>query len=59
MCSPNKFCTELKLQFYRSPEGILTKATGLMERIGVDFKGSPPMATRNPYLLLIVNENSR
>lgn len=57
-CASCKICAELKPQFYRPTEGTLIKATGLMQRISIDFKGPLPMASRNPYLLVIIDEYS-
>ena len=52
-------CAELKPQYYRPAEGTLIKATQLMERISIDFKGSLPTSSRNPYLRTVIDEFSR
>ena len=58
-CTSCRICAKLKPQFYRPAEGTRIKATGPMQRIIIDFKGPLPTATRNRYLLVIVDEFSR
>ena len=58
-CASCKICAELKPRFYRPTEGTLIRATGPMQRLSIDFKGPLPTASRNPYLLVIVDEYSR
>ena len=52
-------CAELKPKFFTPIHNHLIKATQPFERLSVDFKGPIPSATRNKYLLTIVNEFSR
>ena len=52
-------CSELKLRYYRAAVGNLVKATQPFERLGLDFKGPIPSATRNRYMLTIMDEYSR
>ena len=59
LCSSCELCGELKPKFYRPEQGTLIKATQPMERLGIDFKGPLPSATRNTYMLTIVDEYSR
>ena len=59
MCASCRICAELKPQFYQPPTGALIKATQPMERLSIDFKGPLPTATRNAYLLTVVDEYSR
>lgn len=58
-CASCRICAELKPRFYRPTEGTLIKATGPMQRISIDFKGPLPTASRNPYLLVIIDGYSR
>lgn len=51
-------CAELKPRFCKS-KGTLIKATSCFERLNIDFKGPLPSATRNRYILTIVDEYSR
>ncbi|XP_035230739.1 uncharacterized protein LOC118202674 [Stegodyphus dumicola] len=51
-------CSEAKPRFYRS-EGHLIKATAPFERLNLDFKGPLSTASRNRFLLTIVDEFSR
>ena len=57
-CSGCRICTELKPQFYRLTSGTLIKATQPMERLSMDFKGLLLSASRNTYILTIVDEFS-
>ncbi|CAB4035659.1 retrovirus-related Pol poly from transposon [Paramuricea clavata] len=60
VCSACRSCAELKPQFYRPQQpGNLIKATQPMERLSIDFKGPLPTATRNAYILTVVDEYSR
>ncbi|XP_055874670.1 uncharacterized protein LOC129924424 [Biomphalaria glabrata] len=52
-------CNRIKPQFYKEFAGTLIKATQPFERISVDFKGPLPSATRNKYLLTMIDEYSR
>ena len=51
-------CAEIKPRFNRT-QGKLIKATQPFERLNIDFKGPLPSATRNKYLLTVVDEFSR
>ncbi|XP_035219455.1 uncharacterized protein LOC118192572 [Stegodyphus dumicola] len=51
-------CSEVKSRFYKS-EGHLIKATAPFERLTMDVKGPLPTASRNRFLLTIVDEFSR
>ena len=59
VCASCKVCAELKPRFYQPPAGTLIKATQPMERLSIDFKGPLPTATRNSYLLTVIDEYSR
>jgi hypothetical protein len=60
VCSACRSCAELKPPFYRPQQpGNLIKATQPMERLSIDFKGPLPTATRNAYILAVVDEYSR
>ena len=52
-------CAECKPQYARPPQTPLIKATQPFERLNIDFKGPLPSATRNRYMLTIVDEYSR
>ena len=52
-------CAELKPRFHKPAPSHLIKATQPFERLSLDFKGPLPSATRNSYLLTIVDEFSR
>ena len=52
-------CAELKPRFHKPTPSHLIKATQPFERLSLDFKGPLPSATRNTYLLTIVDEFSR
>ena len=59
MISACATCAELKPRFHK-PEPIhLIKATQPFDRLSMDFKGPLPSATKNTYLLTIVDEFSR
>ena len=51
-------CCELKPKFITS-QGTLIKATQPWERISLDFKGPLPTASKNKYILTVVDEYSR
>ena len=59
VCSNCRICAELKLNFYKSQNNSLIKATRPMERISIDFKGPLPSASKNKYLLTVIDEYSR
>ncbi|XP_018022352.2 uncharacterized protein LOC108678443, partial [Hyalella azteca] len=59
VCSTCKVCAILKPRFYRPPDETLIRATQPMERLSMDFKGPLPSATRNTYMLTVVDEFSR
>ena len=59
ICSNCKNCAELKPQFYNGVRGKLIKATRPLERMNIDFKGPLPTATRNKYILTVIDEYSR
>ena len=53
-------CTQLKPRFFRPPsEARLIKATQPFKRLSIDFKGPIPSATKNRYLLTMVDKYSR
>ncbi|XP_041360605.1 uncharacterized protein LOC121376884 [Gigantopelta aegis] len=58
-CSTCKICAELKPQFYHPIPGTLVKATQPMERLSIDFKGPLLSASRNVYILTVIDEYSR
>ena len=58
-CASRRLCAELKPQFCQPAKSTLIKATGLMQRISIDFKGLLLTATRNQYLFVIVDKYSR
>ena len=49
---------EIKPRFHRPIESHLIKATQLMERLNIDFKGPLP-SSKNKYLLTVEDEYSR
>ncbi|XP_076033006.1 uncharacterized protein LOC143020468 [Oratosquilla oratoria] len=59
VCTSCKICAEVKPRFYGPQEGTLIKATQPMERLSIDFKGPLPTASRNPYILTVVDKYSR
>ncbi|MES9976517.1 MAG: reverse transcriptase domain-containing protein, partial [Candidatus Thiodiazotropha sp.] len=54
-----KVCAEEKPRFFQPQTHPLIKATQPFERLSVDFKGPLPSASRNRYLLTIIDEFSR
>ena len=53
-------CAECKPRYGKPPEAAhLIKATQPFERLNMDFKGPLPSATRNKYMLTVVDEFSR
>ena len=52
-------CAELKPRFYRPPKNVLIKATKPFERLSIDFKGPLSSATKNKFMLTIIDEYSR
>lgn len=58
-CASCRICADLKPRFYNPAEGRLIKATQPMERLSIDFKGPLPTASRNPYMLTVIDEYSR
>jgi hypothetical protein len=52
-------CSELKPRFFKPQNPPLIKATQPFERLSMDFKGPLPSASRNKYILTIVDEYSR
>ena len=54
-----KVCCECKPRFYNSPSQHLIKATQPLERLNIDFKGPLPSASRNKYMLSVVDEYTR
>ena len=59
MTSSCPVCAECKPQYVKPPQSHLIKATQPFERLNVDFKGPLPSASRNRYMLTIVDEYSR
>ena len=59
MTSSCPVCAECEPQYGKPPQSHLIKATQPFERLNVDFKGPLPSASRNRYMLTIVNEYSR
>ena len=58
-CESCRTCAEIKPKFFKPPMGKLVKATQPMERLNIDFKGPLPSASRNKYILCIIDEFSR
>ena len=54
-----KTCAEIKPKFFKPTESHLIKATQPMERLSIDFKGPLPSASKNKYLLTVIDEFSR
>nr|XP_026689480.1 uncharacterized protein LOC104265567 [Ciona intestinalis] len=54
-----KVCAEIKPKFVKPSPGRLIKATQPFERLSIDFKGPLPSATKNRYILTVVDEYSR
>jgi len=59
VCSSCGTCAELKPRFFKGDQGRLIKATRPMERLSIDFKGPLPSASKNKYLLTVIDEYSR
>jgi transposase InsO family protein len=58
-CNSCTHCKELKPRFLKPNSLTLIKATRPFERISMDFVGPKPSASKNSYLLTIVDEYSR
>ena len=54
-----RICAEVKPKIFKPVKSHLIKATQPMERLSLDFKGPLPSATKNKYLLTVVDEYSR
>ena len=54
-----KACSVLKPKFVKPVNPPLIKATQPFERLSIDFKGPLPSASKNKYMLTIVDEYSR
>ena len=52
-------CNECKPRFFKPETTPLIKSTKAFERLNLDFKGPLPSATRNKYILTVVDEYSR
>ena len=52
-------CAECKPRFSKLLQSVLVKATRPLERLNIDFKDPLPSATRNKYILTVVDEYSR
>ena len=52
-------CNECKPRFFKPETTPLIKATKAFERLNLDFKGPLPSATRNKYILTVIDECSR
>ena len=52
-------CAETKPRFANPQTENLIKATKPFERISIDFKGPLPSASRNKYILTVIDEYSR
>ena len=59
VCSNCRICAQLKPNFYKSQKNSLIKATHPMERFSIDFKGPFPSASKNKYLLTVIDKYSR
>lgn len=59
MTTSCEVCAEIKPRFYKGKNGRLIKATSPFERLSIDFKGPLPSASRNHYILTVVDEFSR
>ena len=59
VCSQCTTCSELKPRFFRPPPGKLVRAMQPFDRISIDFTGPKPSATKNKYLLVMIDEYSR
>jgi hypothetical protein len=51
-------CAEVKPNFFKH-QGTLIKASQPFERLNLDFKGPLPSASRNKYMLTVIDEYSR
>ena len=52
-------CAKIKPHFYSGVNNTLIKATHLMERRSIDFKGSLPSSSNNKYLFIVIDKYSR
>ena len=52
-------CQQCKQSFYKPVDSHIVKATKPFKRLIIDFKESPLSATKNVYMLTIVEEYSR
>ena len=52
-------CAELKPKYHKPTQAHLIKATQPFERLNIDFKGPLPSASKNKYLLTVVDEYLR
>ena len=52
-------CQRCKPNFHKPPQDNITKAMKPFERLSIDFKGPIPSATKNIYMLTIIDEYSR
>ena len=60
VCSSCRICAEVKPSFYKPKDNQkLIRATRLMDRLNIDFKGPVRSRTRNVYLFTAVDEYSR
>ena len=59
ICSQCSICSELKPRFFKPPSAHLIKALKPFDRISIDFAGPKISATKNKYLLVMVDEYSR
>ena len=53
------YCAELKPEYHKATQAHLTKATQPFERLNIDFKRPLPSASKNKYLVTVVDEYSR
>ena len=58
MISSCPVCSELKPKFIKTDCNLI-KAMAPMERLNIDFKGPLPSATKNRYILTVIDEYSR
>lgn len=59
VCSQCIACSELKPKFFKPPASNLIRAMRPFDRVSVDFTGPKPTATKNKYLLVMIDEYSR
>lgn len=52
-------CKEVKPKFFKPPRGKLILATRPWERLSMDFIGPLPSASKNKYILVVIDEYSR